>query len=62
LPSGTLFAAAISEQEVTRGHSKMDGDCVAFETDYQGELAEFAARMIAAAAGSPRQCVALFKP
>jgi hypothetical protein len=43
LPSGTLFAAAISEQEVTRGHSKMDGDCVAFETDCEGELAEFAA-------------------
>ena len=45
LSLGTLFAAAISEQEVPRGHSKMDGDCVAFETDYWGEAGQICGKV-----------------
>src|SRR5215216_4236628 len=34
----------IDAPEVARDLAKMDTDCVAFETDYKGKLAEFAAR------------------
>src|ERR1700758_3403583 len=36
--------AGIDAPEVTRDLAKMDGDCVAFETDYKGKLAEHTAR------------------
>src|ERR1700758_242627 len=34
----------INAPEVARDLAKMDADCVAFETDYKGRLAEFTAR------------------
>ncbi|HEY0851381.1 MAG TPA: oligoendopeptidase F, partial [Bradyrhizobium sp.] len=36
--------SGIGAPEVARDLSKMDADCVAFETDYKGKLAEFTAR------------------
>ncbi|MBI5320943.1 M3 family oligoendopeptidase [Bradyrhizobium sp.] len=36
--------SGIDAPEVTRDLAKMDADCVAFETDYKGKLAEFTAR------------------
>src|ERR1041385_8119460 len=36
--------SGIDAPEVARDLSKMDADCVAFETDYKGKLAEFTAR------------------
>jgi oligoendopeptidase F len=36
--------AGIDAPEVTRDLAKMDSDCVAFETDYKGKLAEHTAR------------------
>src|ERR1700740_1428960 len=36
--------SGIDAPEVARDLSKMDADCVAFETDYKGRLAEHAAR------------------
>src|SRR5919206_1367348 len=36
--------SGIDAPEVARDLSKMDTDCVAFETDYKGKLAEFTAR------------------
>src|SRR5438045_9545529 len=36
--------SAIDAPEVARDLAKMDTDCVAFETDYKGKLAEFTAR------------------
>src|ERR1700704_4385904 len=36
--------SGIDAPEVTRDLAKMDTDCVAFETDYKGKLAEFTAR------------------
>ena len=36
--------SGIDAPEVARDLAKMDADCVAFETDYKGKLAEFTAR------------------
>ncbi len=36
--------SSIDAPEVARDLSKMDADCIAFETDYKGKLAEFTAR------------------
>ena len=36
--------SGIDAPEVARDLSKMDADCIAFETDYKGKLAEFTAR------------------
>src|SRR5437667_1955778 len=36
--------SGIDAPEVARGLAKMDTDCVAFETDYKGKLAEFSAK------------------
>src|SRR5262245_46574787 len=36
--------SGIDAPEVARDLSKMDADCIAFETDYKGRLAEFTAR------------------
>src|ERR1043166_8114129 len=36
--------SGIDAPEVARDLEKMDADCVAFETDYKGKLAEFTAR------------------
>jgi len=36
--------SSIDAPEVARDLAKMDADCVAFETDYRGKLAEFSAR------------------
>src|SRR5207249_6737612 len=36
--------SGIDASEVARDLAKMDADCVAFETDYKGTLAEFGAR------------------
>src|SRR5436853_7238668 len=36
--------SGIDASEVARDLAKMDADCVAFETDYKGKLAEFGAR------------------
>src|ERR1700756_142431 len=36
--------AGIDAPEVVRDLAKMDSDCVAFETDYKGKLAEHTAR------------------
>src|SRR5258708_37640165 len=36
--------SGIDAPEVTRDLQKMDADCVAFETDYKGKLAEHSAK------------------
>src|SRR6266481_7315060 len=36
--------SGIDAPEVARDLAKMDTDCVAFETDYKGKLAEFTAK------------------
>ena len=36
--------SGINAPEVARDLAKMDADCVAFETDYKGKLADFTAR------------------
>ena len=46
--------SGIDAPEVARDLAKMAADCVAFETDYKGKLAEFTARA-AAAPGSPER-------
>src|SRR4051794_20864718 len=40
----TDLYSGIDAPEVARDLAKMDADCVAFETDYKGKLAEFTAR------------------
>jgi oligoendopeptidase F len=46
LPEWSLadLYSGIDAPEVARDLSKMDADCIAFETDYKGKLAEFTAR------------------
>jgi oligoendopeptidase F len=46
--------SGIDAPEVARDLQKMDADCVAFETDYKGKLAENTLAM-AAESGSPRR-------